>query len=81
VSIPDNISVMPVQDDYFGHATQKCRRYPIVDENHRLLGLVTRAEISQCHKEAPNSTLTECVKDQNVAEATSQETVKGRLAP
>jgi len=77
---PQQRSATPVQEDYFGRATQKCRSYLSVDENHWLLGLVTRAEISQCHKKAPNSTLAEYAKDQNIAVATSQETVKGRWA-
>jgi hypothetical protein len=77
---PRQRPVTPVQEDYFGHATQKCRSYPSVDENHGLLGLVTRAEISQCHKEAPNSTLTECEGSDCCGGDVTRETLKRPLA-
>ncbi|MGH8378431.1 MAG: chloride channel protein [Gammaproteobacteria bacterium] len=83
MTIPGSMSATQAWDDYFGYTTQKFRSYPVVGDQSRILGIVTRTEMAAYKAESPGISLAECLKEQRLAVTTPETTCQeaaGRMA-
>ncbi|MGH8398331.1 MAG: chloride channel protein [Gammaproteobacteria bacterium] len=83
MTIPDSMTAAQAWDEYFGYTTQKFRSYPVVDDQVRILGIVTRMEMANFKAASPDKKLAECFKDQRPAVITPETTCQeaaGRMA-
>ncbi|MGA9853467.1 MAG: chloride channel protein [Gammaproteobacteria bacterium] len=83
MTIPGSLTAAKVWDDYFDYSTQKFRSYPVVDDQGKFLGIVTRTEMAKYKAESADRSLADCVKDQRLAVTTPDTTCQeaaGRMA-
>ncbi|HEX5339884.1 MAG TPA: chloride channel protein, partial [Gammaproteobacteria bacterium] len=83
VCIPGDLSAEQARNDFFNHSTQRFRSYPVVDEQGKALGLVTRAELASYCAEAPERSLVDWLSKTVIRATTPDKTCHeavGRMA-